>query len=119
MFFPPIAGYVVLLLVLLCLAMVQHRGGLSRNSAIGIRTKRTLASEAAWAAAHATARPYLWGMAAIAGIHAIALLTVQLGDHSESLGHVLAVSGFLGVLGAALLAWKAADRAATATTDRA
>jgi uncharacterized membrane protein len=119
MFFPPIAGYAVLLLVLLVLAMVHHRGGLSRNSVVGIRTQHTLASDEAWAAAHATAQPFVWAMTAIAGVHAVALLAVQLGDLSEALGHVLAVSGFLGVLGVALLAWKAADRAATATTDRA
>ena len=35
--------------------MVHHRGGLSRNSIVGIRTQHTLASDEAWAAAHATA----------------------------------------------------------------
>ena len=116
MFFPPIAGYVLLLLVVLGLTLVQRRGGLGRNSAFGIRTKHTLASDAAWASAQMAARGYLVAMAAIAGGHAIALLSIQLGDLSESLGHVLAVSGFVMIVGMALFAWRAADLAALAST---
>jgi len=46
------------------------------------------------------------------------LLSIQLGDLSESLGHVLAVSGFVMIVGTALFAWGAADRAALAEADR-
>jgi hypothetical protein len=106
----------VISLVTIGLTIIQHRGGLSRNSAIGIRTKHTLISDEAWSSAHASARPYLIAMALIAGSHAIALLTVQLSSFSEALGHILAVSGFLIVVAVALLAWMAANRAAKATT---
>ncbi|TFD27042.1 SdpI family protein [Cryobacterium cryoconiti] len=115
-FYPPFAGYLVILLVTIGLTIIQNRGGLSRNSAIGIRTKHTLISDEAWSAAQASARPYLIAIALIAGSHATALLTVQLNSFSEALGHILAVSGFLIIVAVAFLAWLAANRAATSTT---
>lgn len=94
------------------LAIIQHRGGLSRNMAIGIRTKHTLASDQAWSSAQESATPYLIAIATIAGSHAVALLTVQLSGYSEILGHIFALSGFLIIVAIALLAMRAANRAA-------
>lgn len=94
------------------LAILQHRGGLTRNLAIGIRTKHTLASDQAWSSAQRSALPYLIAIAIIAGSHAAALLTVQLSGYSETLGHILAVSGFLLIVAIGLLALGAANRAA-------
>lgn len=111
-FYPPIAGYAVVSLAVIALAIMQRRGGLSRNLAIGIRTKHTLASDQAWSSAQASAIPYLIATAIIAGSHAVALLTVQLSGYSETLGHVLAVSGFLIIVAIALLSMRAANRAA-------
>ncbi|TFD86964.1 hypothetical protein E3T61_13915 [Cryobacterium lactosi] len=93
----------------------QHRGGLGRNLAIGIRTKYTSASDQAWSSAQVSAVPYLIAIALIAGSHAVALLTVQLSSYSEALGHILAVSGFLIVVAVAILAMRAANRAAKAS----
>ncbi|TFD85767.1 hypothetical protein E3T61_16680 [Cryobacterium lactosi] len=70
-------GYAIVFFVAVGLALVQRRGGLSRNPAIGIRTKYTLVSDAAWRAAHASANPFLIVVAAIACTHATALSIVE------------------------------------------
>lgn len=80
--------------------------------AIGIRTKHTLASDQAWSSAQDSAIPYLIVTAVIAGSHAAGLMTVQLSGYSDTLGHILAVSGFLIIVAIALLAMRAANRAA-------
>ncbi|WP_246300259.1 SdpI family protein [Actinopolyspora biskrensis] len=36
------------------------RGKLGRNQRVGLRTKRTMASERAWQAGHRAAAPWLW-----------------------------------------------------------
>ena len=74
-FYPLFAGYVVISLVSIGLTIIQHRGGLSRNSAIGIRTKPTLISDEAWTAAQRSLSPYPIALALIAGSHALALVS--------------------------------------------
>jgi uncharacterized membrane protein len=117
MFYPPIAGYCIVLFVMVGLTVIQRRGNLSRNSMIGIRTKYTLASEEAWKAAHDSAVPYLVVMAVAAGAHAVALSIVQMLFFSEPVGHVLALSGYVLVAATALVMWRFAERAARITAD--
>ncbi|MGK9219873.1 SdpI family protein [Microbacterium sp. SA075R] len=112
MFYPPMAGYAVILIVSLCLAVVSSRGRLARNLAVGVRTRQTLRSDAAWVAAQRASVPYLVALAAISGLHAVALLIVELTDGPSSWGHALAVGGFVLVVVVALLARRGADRAA-------
>lgn len=71
-----------------------------------------MASDKAWSSAQDSAIPYLIVTAVIAGSHAAGLMTVQLSGYSDTLGHILAVSGFLIIVAIALLAMRAANRAA-------
>ena len=118
MFYPPIAGFLILAGVMVSLAVVQQHGRLKRNSAIGIRTRHTLASGEAWASAHAAASPYMVAIAVVAVAFGIALLTIQLAGLPEGAGHIVVVSGYGTIVAVALLAWRVSDRAAKAITDQ-
>lgn len=117
MFYPPIVGLGIVACVMVAINSVQGRGGLTRNLAIGIRTRHTLASDEAWASGQASARPYATAIALIAVAHMIALLTIQLTAYPEALGHILSVSGYIVIVAVALLAWRAANRASIAASD--
>lgn len=62
-----------------CLFVTRQaaEGLISRNAAAGIRTRRTQASDEAWAAGHRAALPALRRMMPVAGIGMIAALTAQ------------------------------------------
>ncbi|MEU6056773.1 SdpI family protein [Streptomyces sp. NPDC047097] len=61
----PIAGWVLGAGLMTLGALVRYvtsqaaSGSIRRNSAVGIRTKATMSSDRAWAAAHAAASPML------------------------------------------------------------
>lgn len=78
---------------------------------IGIRTRHTLASDAAWEAGHKAGVPYLFAMAVISIGHAVALLCAELSD-STTAGNVLSLLGWVLILVCAALAVIAANRAA-------
>ncbi|WP_146070761.1 SdpI family protein [Cryobacterium sp. M91] len=118
MFYPPIAGFLVLAGVMVSLAVVQQQGRLKRNSAIGIRTRHTLASGEAWASAHAAASPYMVAMAVVAVAFGFALLTIQLAGLPEGAGHVVVVTGYVVIVAVALVVWRVADCAAKAITEQ-
>lgn len=116
MFIPPIVGYGTLMVVAIGMAILISRGSLSRNRAIGIRTKHTLRSDEAWRAAHEAGLPYLIAIAIVSGAYAVTLLTVELGDYSETLGNILALTGYLIVVTITLISWRAADKSAKAAS---
>lgn len=69
------SGYIFLaigsfLLTILSYAMAKASlsGSLTRNSALGIRTKQTMGSDAAWDAAHKKAAPYLMASAMVGAV---------------------------------------------------
>lgn len=111
MFYPPMAGYLIVAAVSVFLVVAQRRQFIGRNSVIGIRTRHTLASDAAWEAGHEAGVPYLYTMAVISFGHAVALLCVELSD-STTAGNVLSLSGWVLILVCAVLAVTAANRAA-------
>lgn len=111
MFYPPMAGYLLVSLVCIVLTIAQHKKLLGRNSAIGIRTKYTLASDAAWEAGHRAGVPYLSAVAAIGIIHAGALFGIEQAG-STTVGHTLSVLGWVLIIVCAVLAGKAANAAA-------
>ncbi|WP_051172242.1 SdpI family protein [Microbacterium indicum] len=117
MFYPPIVGYVLVAVVSWGLARMTARGGLESNSAVGMRTRHSLRSRSAWDAAQRASVPYLIAMAVVALAHLAALLAVQLIGAPEAAGHVLSVSGYVLVVAIALLARRAADRAARRAPD--
>jgi len=89
-------------------------GRLERNSAVGIRTRATLSSDAAWLAGHRAAAG-LPLAAALTG-HAAGVLTLGTallaGEGGAALATVLAAAGYLGVVGLVVAAAVAADREA-------
>lgn len=121
-----IGGFIGLAIGLLSLAAVTHTvrnqtlaGTLGRNHAIGIRTKATMASDAAWWAGHRAAAP--WMLAAARTGYTTAAVTTALIAAQLALGEtyplalVVPGGGFTAVLAAALLATRKANRAARAT----
>lgn len=48
MFYAPMAGYLIVAAISVFLIIAQRKHAIGRNSAIGIRTRHTLASDAAW-----------------------------------------------------------------------
>jgi len=117
-FFPPMIGLAVLGLVSLVLMISIRSGSLTRNLAIGIRTKYTLHSDEAWEAAQRSSRPYLLAISLVAVGHLAALLVVELSGPSEAVGNTLALSGFGVIVIMSLLAGRAANQAAKAVIAR-
>ncbi|WP_157544255.1 SdpI family protein [Jonesia quinghaiensis] len=93
------------------------RNGLEKNSVVGIRTRHTLRSDAAWHAAQRSSVPYLGTIAVVATSHASALIVVEVVGSLETVGHFLALSGFLVVVVIALVAWRVADSAAKQASE--
>lgn len=111
MFYPPMVGYLLVTLVCIVLIVAHRKRLLGRNSAIGIRTKYTLASDTAWEEGHRAGVPYLYAMAAIAIIHAGGLAGIEQAG-STRVGHMLAVLGWVLIIVCAVFAAKAANSAA-------
>ncbi|WP_125188056.1 SdpI family protein [Brevibacterium aurantiacum] len=114
MFYPPMAGYLVITAISVFLIIAERRQAIRKNSVIGIRTRHTLASDAAWEAGHRAGAPYLWAMAIISTGHAVALLCVELSGATAT-GNVLSLLGWALILVCAGLAAKAANQAARST----
>lgn len=111
MFYAPMAGYLIVAAVSVVLIVAVRKKAIGRNSAIGIRTRHTLASDAAWEAGQRAGVPYLFGMAVISIGHAVALLCVEL-SNATTAGHILALLGWVLILVCAVLAVRAANGAA-------
>ena len=111
MFYAPMAGYLIVAAVSIFLIIAQRKHAIGRNSAIGIRTRHTLASDAAWDAGQRAGVPYLCAMAGISIGHAAALFGVELSD-ARTVGHVLSVLGWVLILVCAVFAGRAANAAA-------
>lgn len=111
MFYAPMAGYLIVAAVSVVLIVAVRKKAIDRNSAIGIRTRHTLASDAAWEAGQRAGVPYLFGMAVIGIGHAVALLYIEL-SNATTTGHILALLGWVLILVCAVLAVRAANGAA-------
>jgi SdpI/YhfL family protein len=97
-------------------------GDLERNAAMGIRTRATMSSDAAWRAGHRAAVPWLHA-ATISGCAAAAVSIVSsallLATADESAGPmVVALLGWVAVLTILLVAVREADSAARSVDDR-
>lgn len=117
MFYPPLIGYLVLAVVCIALVLVIRGDRLPRNRAIGIRSAKTMRSEAAWRAGHRAAVPMLITIGIIAIGYALALLGVEFFAWPKAVGDVLAVSGWLLILGLFIRVWLTANRAAQSADD--
>ena len=117
MFYPPMIGYLVVTAVCVVLVICQRRKPIVRNSVVGIRTRYTLMSEAAWQAGQRAGSPYLIAMAVIGLSHAVALFGVELANATR-IGHVASVLGWVLIIICAVLAVRAANAAARAAGPR-
>ncbi|NIJ05473.1 SdpI family protein [Frigoribacterium faeni] len=91
------------------------RGLLKANGAVGIRTAATMRSQEAWRVAHARALPTTVLTAAIVVAAGIVLLLVGLPEgQMETAGGILTAVTVVGVIGAAVIAHRAAQRVAAA-----
>ena len=112
MFYPPLIGYLLFAVVCVVLVQVIRGDRLSRNRAIGIRSAQTMRSDAAWRAGHRAAIPMLTIIGIIAIEFALALVGVESFAWPKAVGNVLAVSGWLLILGLFIGVWMTANRAA-------
>lgn len=115
MFYPPLIGYLIVAVIGIILAVVISKDRLTRNRAIGIRSRHTMASDAAWQRGHRAAVPALIILSVICLGFALALAGVELFSWPTTTGHILSAVGWVFVLGMAAIAWSAANTAAKAT----
>ncbi|MGW9112141.1 SdpI family protein [Microbacterium sp. NPDC055683] len=114
---PGLFGFAIVGVVMALLIGPSRRGDLERNGRIGIRTRHTLASDAAWDAGHRAAVPGMVGTLACCG-SAILVGVVLLIAFGDRLPDLAALAVVLGGYGAVLLSGvptvRAANRAARA-----
>ncbi|MFF9839276.1 SdpI family protein [Streptomyces sp. NPDC013740] len=96
-------------------------GGIGRNSAVGIRTRATMASDRAWQAGHAAASPMLTAAFLTAYLAALTCLALALaltpaGSESPAAG-IVAAAGLVAVLALLTAAAIKANSAARAAGD--
>lgn len=115
LFLPSIIGYGVLAVTLVAFLVAQRAGSVRRNSFVGIRTTKTMRSDAAWTEGHRAASPYLATAAAVAVLCGVVLAVVGASGVSETVGHVVGPAGYVLVLAVvvagAVAAGRGADRA--------
>lgn len=116
------AGTVMLAGVFDYVRYATTRGKLGRNQGIGIRTKRTMASERAWQAGHRAAAPWLLRGARSGYVLAPAtvLICVVLAvlDTGGALGVIIGFACFAVVMAFVLVGTRAANRAAANPVER-
>lgn len=83
------------------------------NSAIGIRTKKTLASQKSWIAGHRAAKPWIFASGISVILVSIMAQVVYLLKDEESLGEYIAISGILVSVIILLIGTKVANKAAS------
>ncbi|MBV7295568.1 SdpI family protein [Corynebacterium sp. TAE3-ERU12] len=71
-------GNFLLTILSYAIAKASLSGNLTRNSALGIRTKHTTLSDAAWDAAHKKAAPYLMASAMVGAVAIVIDITFLL-----------------------------------------
>lgn len=96
-------------LVIGWIGIAGGRGRLNRNHIVGIRTRRTLASEEAWEVAHRAGARHMIASGAVTIATAIALLFRP----SNSAGQIIVGSGMALMLGFVIASVVAASRAMT------
>ncbi|MFE0589797.1 SdpI family protein [Micromonospora echinospora] len=112
---PLLFGVVVVPLICVAVTRAGADGRLKRNGAVGIRTRDTQASDAAWQAGHAAALPVVTRTGWIAvGAFVLAVATHVAAGAPWSV--LVGLAGLTGELVVLVLASVTAGRAARATT---
>ncbi|HET8957262.1 MAG TPA: SdpI family protein [Microcella sp.] len=118
----PTLGLLILSGATLLIGRAGRDGALGRNRAVGIRTSATLASDAAWQAAHRAAAPLVQKAAAVAGTFAVVGIAAMLWTPpawEAAVFPTVVVMGYAIPVALLVRAMVVADRAATeaATVD--
>lgn len=115
---PLVGGLLTLALVLLAVASGARSGSLERNGLIGLRTRSTRSSDAAWAAGHRAAYGALratgWLCAGCAAVTLLVQLVVPASPAALLTGGV----GYAGAVAGLLVSTRRADRAARRSGPR-
>lgn len=109
---PPLFGVVLVSVVCIATTRAAASGSLGRNGGAGIRTKKTLASDAAWVAGHQAALPIIQWTGAVAALSVVVALLVQWRVDGQA-GVFIALGGMLVEVVILLFATKAAGVAAS------
>lgn len=110
----PLAGLLLVTAALVAWVGARAAGGrLDRHRGVGIRTPRTVTSEAAWRAAHRAAAPWLLGAAVAVGVPGLVLLARP----SRALGTLLVLVGSGLLVSLVAVGALLADRAAAEVAD--
>ncbi|MDO4929092.1 MAG: SdpI family protein [Corynebacterium sp.] len=104
------------------MARASQGGNLSRNSALGIRTKQTMRSDAAWDAAHKKSAPHMMASAmvgAVAIVLDIAFLIIYGISNSDypALLIIVPIAGFISQIAVLVRAMMLANSEAKAIKD--
>lgn len=116
----PTLGLLIIGGAVLLVSMAGREGGIGRNRPIGIRTSATLASDAAWHAAHQAATPLMQKAAVVAATCALVGIAAMLWAPAAWEAAVFATVVIGGYVTPAILLVRAmfiANRAAAATVD--
>lgn len=108
---PFMAGLLIVTVVATVLAPSMRDGRLPRNTAIGIKTKHTMASDAAWLRGHAAGAPCLKA-AALAGWILLPVVGVLCLLQLAGLAFAVTAAGYAAVIVLALLSANRANTAA-------
>lgn len=106
---------VLVCVVVIWVARAGAAGKLGRNESVGIRTRYTRVSDAAWQAGHAAALPLVNRTAGVAAVTVISAIAVQVA-WSGSWGTLVGLGGISIEVGVLMLATRAANRAAQETS---
>jgi len=91
-------GFLSVGLTAVLVAVMSTSGGLERGGVVGIRTRATTSSDAAWAESHRVARPLLMSAGWSALAFAALLVAWEVADLSPRIAAVLAAAGLVEVL---------------------
>lgn len=109
---PPLFGVVLVPVVCIAITQAAASGSIGRHGGAGIRTKKTLASDAAWVAGHQAALPIIQWTGVVAAFSVVAALLVQLWLGGQA-GVFIALGGMLAEVVILLFSSKAAGVAAS------
>lgn len=107
---PLAAGLACLALLLGSLVGAAAGGSLPRNAMVGIRTRATKASDAAWSAGHRAAAPVLKASVAVAVVFAV--VTLAAGTLSDDWAFAVGMTGMAATVALLLVATARANSAA-------
>ena len=112
------AGPVVVAPVLRLVTSAAARGDLDVNGAVGIKTRLTRSSQAAWQVAHRAALPWMTGAALVAVTAAVlavvALVLARTDGLSAGVPAVVLAAGYVAMLVLIVVATRAGHRAVRA-----